>query len=191
MAVEIEAEFQRISGIALTECKTVLDSLNYEDIDNLICEILISNKVYFVGVGRVQLSMMAISMRFTHLGLNSFFVGQLVEPPLMCNDLLIVGSGSGESLFPIAIARKANDLGAKVAYLGSNSNSTLAELSTLFVEFPVSTKLHPYSRIKSQQLLTSLFEQSLLMFGDILAKILCDRLGCTDEDLWGRHANLQ
>ena len=39
--------------------------------------------------------------------------------------------------------------------------------------------------------MTSLFEQTLLLLGDIVAKMLIDRQGLDMKGLWQYHANLE
>ena len=47
--------------------------------------------------------------RFAHLGIKAHCVGEINEPAIKKDDLLIVGSGSGGSLFPLGIAKKARE----------------------------------------------------------------------------------
>ena len=68
-------------------------------------------------------------------------IGEITEPAITSKDILIVGSGSGESLIPVVIAKKAAELGARIVYIGSNTESTVAKLAALTVRIPVRTKL--------------------------------------------------
>lgn len=106
-------------------------------------------------------------------------------------DLLIVASGSGESLCPTAIARKAKQLGAKLAWIGSNEESTIARMSDWQVRIPVRTKLNRSDELDSRQPMTSLFEQSLLLYGDALAMVVLRAKGIELSRLWQYHANLE
>lgn len=45
-----------------------------------------------------------MAKRFAHLGIDVHVVGDITEPAITDRDLLNVGSGSGFSLFPAAIA---------------------------------------------------------------------------------------
>ena len=104
---------------------------------------------------------------------------------------MIVGSGSGTTLFPAGIAQKAHALGAKVVHIGSNPNSPLKDIAAFMVRVPVRTKYYLEDEIDSQQPMTSLFEQTLLLLGDIVAKMLIDRQGLDMKGLWQYHANLE
>ncbi len=118
-------------------------------------------------------------------------MGEITEPAITPNDLLIVGSASGESLFPVAIAKKAKALGAKVAWIGSNQESSAAGLADYIVRIPVQSKLGRPDELKSIQPMTSLFEQSLLLYGDALARVIADRKSLDLKGLWQYHANLE
>ena len=160
--------------------------------DALAEAILAADKVFAIGVGRVLLSVQAIVKRLNHLGIRAWCVGDINEPAITERDLLIVASGSGESVVPLSIARVARMRGARIAHIGSNMESQLAPLADLCVRLPVRTRLSRPDEIPSAQIMTSLFEQGLLILGDALALILKDRLGIQDVDtLWQFHANLE
>ncbi len=175
----------------VSECHLALSSIDYTQVKALIKLILDSRKVFFIGVGRVMLSLEAVAKRLAHCGIDTVCVGQIVEPAITSDDLLIAASGSGESLIPVAIAKKAKKFNAKVVMLGSNPQSTLCQLSDLFVRIPVNTKLNLDGEIKSSQIMTSLFEQSLLLFGDAVSKIIVNQKHIELESLWKYHANLE
>ena len=87
------------------------------------------------------------------------------------------------------VAKKYN---AKIAHIGSNANSSMTPYEDLFVRIPCSTKLDLPDEIKSNQVMSSLFEQSLLLLGDMIALLIVDKEGITDlHSLWRKHANLE
>lgn len=176
---------------AIEECATALAKIDDSQSEALLSAILQADKVFFVGVGRVLLSLQAICKRFAHLGISSHYVGEITEPAITDKDLLIVGSGSGESLFPAAIAQKAKTIGAKVAWIGSNEQSTIARLCDYPIRIPVQTKLAKEDELSSAQPMTSLFEQALLLYGDALASVILDRRNLDLHGLWHYHANLE
>lgn len=135
--------------------------------------------------------MEAIAKRYAHLGIQTVVVGQITEPAITKNDVLIVGSGSGETLFPAGIAKKAKSFGAKVIHIGSNPNSGLKEIADVFVRIPVQSRAKAGDEIHSNQPMTSLFEQSLLLFGDATAMMIIKRQNIELPGLWQYHANLE
>ena len=175
--------------------KSVEKALAYLGADPVITRdretILAADQVFFVGVGRVLLSLQAIAKRWAHLGIKTHFVGEITEPAITDRDLLIVGSGSGTTLFPAGIAQKAHQIGAKVVHIGSNPNSGLKDIAAFMVRIPVRTKYYLDDEIDSEQPMTSLFEQSLLLLGDIVAKMIIDRRHLDMKALWQYHANLE
>lgn len=186
-----DASFRNSCELVLNECQTALSRIDPGAVENLLDAILTADRVFFVGVGRVLLSLEAVAKRLAHLGIKTVIVGQITEPAITKDDLLIVGSGSGETLFPVAIAVKAKSFGAKVAHIGSNPDSTLRPLADIFVRIPVQTKLAREGEIESRQPMTSLFEQSLLLFGDSLACMIVSRRHLDVKSLWQYHANLE
>jgi 6-phospho-3-hexuloisomerase len=177
--------------MVLRECEETLEQVDPDSVEKFIDLALSANRLFFVGTGRVLLALRSISTRLRHVGLETYHVGQTGEPPISQGDLLIVGSGSGESAFPLAIALKAKDFGVQVVHIGSNPKSRLGDITDLFVRIPAATRLQLPGEIPSRQALTSLFEQCLLLFGDIVANMLIGRKGLTAAALWQRHANLE
>jgi len=185
------ARYTGASQLVLEELATALGAIKEEEIEQLIATVLSARKVFFVGVGRVMLSLQAIAKRWAHLGIDTHVVGEITEPAITKDDVLIVGSGSGTTLFPAGIARKAHSLGARVVHIGSNPNSPLKEIVCLMVRIPVRTKYYLEDEIDSNQPMTSLFEQSLLLLGDITAKMIIERKQLDLRGLWQYHANLE
>jgi 6-phospho-3-hexuloisomerase len=184
--------YKEKSDIVIKECEQALSVVNAEVVAQLIDAILEADKVYFIGVGRVMLALEAMAKRFAHLGIDAHCVGEITEPAITNRDLLIVGSGSGESLIPVAIARKANELGVKIAYIGANPESTVKKISDIFLCIPVSSKITSNNHvINSKQPMTSLFEQSLFLLGDIMAQMIIEYKDIDKEGLWKFHANLE
>ena len=186
-----ETEFKDTCNLVIGELNTSLESIDPESVEKLIDAVKAANKVYFVGVGRVLLSLEAIAKRWAHLGIETHVVGEITEPAITANDLLIVGSGSGTTLFPAGIAQKAHKFGAKIVHIGSNPNSDLKNIVEFMVRIPVRTKYYLEDEIDSKQPMTSLFEQTLLLLGDIVAKMMIDRDNLDMKALWQYHANLE
>jgi 6-phospho-3-hexuloisomerase len=191
-AVKPYAEaFPLVAAGVIDELGRTLAAVDPGAVQAFVDALLAADKVFVVGVGRVLLSLQAITKRFAHLGINATYVGAITEPAITPADLLIVGSGSGSSLFPLAIARKAKAVGAKVVHVGSNPNSEMKDVADFMVRIPVRTKLYLDDEIASNQPMTSLFEQALLLFGDIVAKMIIDERQIDLKSLWQYHANLE
>ncbi|WVE60508.1 6-phospho-3-hexuloisomerase [Enterococcus faecium] len=173
------------------EITETLDRISSKDVEQLIKKIEKAERVFFVGVGRVLLALEGMAKRLGHLGIQTVVVGQITEPAITDKDLLIVGSGSGESAFPLTIAKKAKEFGSQVAHIGLNPDSTMKEYSDLFIRIPVQTKLALPEEISSIQPMTSLFEQSVLLLGDSIALVMIEEKAIDMSKLWQYHANLE
>ena len=183
--------FESTRELVLKELNTSLSSIDTQQVEKLIDAVLSADQVFFVGVGRVLLSLQSIAKRWAHLGIKTHFVGEITEPAITSKDLLIVGSGSGTTLFPAGIAQKAHKIGAKVVHIGSNPNSDLKDIVEFMVRIPVRTKYYLEDEIDSLQPMTSLFEQTLLLLGAIVAKMIIARRDLDMKGLWQYHANLE
>ncbi|WP_226584073.1 6-phospho-3-hexuloisomerase [Halobacillus litoralis] len=173
------------------EITATLTNIEGNDVEELIEEINKAEKVFFVGVGRVLLSLQAIAKRLAHLGVDTYVVGQITEPAITDKDLLIVGSGSGETQFPLIIANKAKQYNAKVAHIGANPDSSMSQYSDLFIRIPIGSKDQNSEDVQSEQPMKSLFEQSLLLLGDTIALMMVEKKDIEIQSLWQYHANLE
>ena len=183
--------FQAGYALVLDEIHGALCAVDRAQVEALLDALQAADKVFFVGVGRVMLSLQAIAKRLNHLGIEAHCVGDINEPAITDRDILIVASGSGESVIPVAIARIAHRHGATIVHIGSNPHSSLAAITRLFVRIPVQTKLGLPGEMPSRQVMSSLFEQTLYILGDTVALMLVDRRQLVIKDLWAFHANLE
>lgn len=189
--VSPKSDYASAQQRVVREIRDTMESVSPAEVDNLVHAIRAADRVFFTGVGRVLLSLEAVAKRLAHLGVDTVIVGQITEPAITEADLLIVGSGSGESAIPLAIARKAKQFHATVAHVGSNPNSSMREFSDQFVRIPVQTKLGLEGEVASIQPMTSLFEQCLLLLGDTIALMLIETEKIDMHSLWRCHANLE
>lgn len=185
-------QYQDTCASVLDELRRTLDSIDPASVERLAQAILEADQVFFVGVGRVLLSLQSVCKRLAHLGIKAHYVGEITEPAITKNDLLIVGSGSGASLFPLGIAKKARSaVDCKIVHIGSNPNSEMKDIADFMVRIPVRTKFYLEDEIDSCQIMTSLFEQAVLLLGDILAKMIVEQRQLDMKALWQYHANLE
>ena len=193
MSNDFKVRYQENCDAILGEIAQTLASIDTDNLERLSKEILAADQVFFIGVGRVMLSLQAICKRLAHLGIRTHYVGEITEPHFNEKDLLIVGSGSGGSIFPLNIAKKAREAvpGCRIVHVGSNPNSEMKDIADFMVRIPVRTKFYLEDEIDSAQPMTTLFEQSILLMGDILAKMIIDEQQLDMKGLWKYHANLE
>lgn len=168
-----------------------LSKLKKEKIEKLLKAILSARKVFVGGAGRSMLMMQAFAKRLNHLNIDVHVLGEVIEPPLTKKDLLIIASGSGETVFPLEIAKIARRIGAKVALITAREKSKIAKTANLVICIPAPTKLGPSKEAKSSQPLGNLFEQSLLLFCDIVAMLIQKKKKLSNKELQSCHANLE
>ena len=88
----------------LTDC---LSRVNESQLDALGEAILSADRIFVTGAGRSLLALRAIAMRFMHLGLTAYVVGDVTTPAFGAGDLLIAGSGSGTTGSVVRVAEKS------------------------------------------------------------------------------------
>lgn len=183
--------YRRDMKLVLGEIHEALCATDINALERLAKDICGSERIFLIGTGRVFMSVQAFCKRLAHLGFSAHCVGDITEPPLLPGNLLIVASGSGESIVPVAISKKAKELGAKVVHIGSNSEGNVKQYCDYMVRVPVKTRLNKPDEVKSEQIMTSLFEQTVLILGDILSLIIMEEKKLDANNLWRNHANIE
>ncbi len=126
-----------------------------------------------------------------HLGVDCQVVGSVTEKPIGPSDLMLIASGSDESRLPAEIARIAKSKGAKLGIITSARTSTIKSISDFAIHLPCPIKNDAASGVKSIQPMSNLFDQSLHIFGDVVAMMIQERKRLNNEELWRSHANLE
>lgn len=150
-----------------------------------------ARKVFVAGAGRSGLMGKAFAMRLMHMGIDAYVIGETITPGIGPDDLLIVGSGSGETQSLVAMARKAKQLGALVGAVFIRPESSLAGLSDFGVEVPAATKDQTQDQAVTIQPMGSLFEQTLLILYDAVILKLMQQTDQDSGQMFGNHANLE
>ncbi|MHA6603773.1 6-phospho-3-hexuloisomerase [Aerococcus urinae] len=174
----------------------LLHNVSYENDDqlnDLVDAILAANHIFLTGAGRSGVAIRGFANRLMHLGFSVSVIGEITSPHTQEGDLLIVGSGSGETDSLVSTSKKAKKNGVKIAILTMDVESTIAQLADVVVLLPgVSPKLqHSGMDITSIQPMGSAFEQLLLLTGDGIILELMDRTGETSDSMFARHADLE
>jgi 6-phospho-3-hexuloisomerase len=97
----------------------------------LVARILQSREVFVAGAGRSGLMAKAFAMRLVQMGVDAYVVGETVTPNLQKEDLLVIGSGSGETKSLVPVAEKAKSLGGSVAVVTIEPESTIGTILKL------------------------------------------------------------
>ncbi|KAB2330367.1 MULTISPECIES: 6-phospho-3-hexuloisomerase [Bacillaceae] len=173
------------------ELSQTVHLISESEADALVEQILKAKKVFVAGAGRSGFMGKSFVMRMMHMGIDAYIVGETVTANLEKDDLLIIGSGSGETKTLVAIAEKAKSIGGTIAAITISPNSTIGELADIVVKLPGVTKDQSEGDYKTIQPMGSLFEQTMLLFYDALILSFMDKKGLDSNKMYGKHANLE
>lgn len=171
-------------------------NVEFED-DNQLAEFVMiiqeANHIFLAGVGRSGVAIRGFCNRLMHLGLSVSLVGDITNPHTKEGDLLIVGSGSGETESLVSMAKKAKKADVKIALVTMDPQSSIGQLADLIVVLPgVSPKLEKSGmEITSIQPMGSAFEQIQFLTYDGVVLELMNQLKETTDTMYQRHADLE
>ncbi|MGM0884715.1 MAG: 6-phospho-3-hexuloisomerase [Bacillota bacterium] len=175
----------------LSELNRAADQLEDEQADRLADRIIGAGRIFVAGAGRSGLMMRGFAMRLMHLGLDVYVVGDTVTRSLAKGDLLIIGSGSGETKSLIPMAEKARSLEGSVAALTIFPASTIGRLADIVIQMPGAPKDKADDNDVTIQPMGSLFEQTLLLVCDAVILRLMKKKEWNGTTMYGNHANLE
>ena len=175
----------RIIEAAAGEVFETTAKIDQSEIDMLAELITRAKRIFCAGCGRSGLIMRTLAMRLMHLGLVSYFVGEVTQPSIREGDLLIIGSGSGKTSSMLSIAQRTKALSAKTAILTSRAESPIAAIADARIVIP-SREI-----FNSVQPDGNLFEQSLLITCDTVAITVKNQLGISEATMDDNHTNLE
>ncbi|MHA1268325.1 MAG: 6-phospho-3-hexuloisomerase [Candidatus Helarchaeota archaeon] len=171
--------------------KKIKEMINEEEINNFINKIYHSRKIFIYGAGRSGFIGRAFAQRLMHLGYNSVFIGDSITPQFIANDLLIIISGSGETVSPVAITKRAKELNGQIILITSHPESTIGKLSDLIINIQSKSKSDIADKTTILAPYTSLFDITTLAFFDSIARVIMDEKNITENEINKRHATLE
>jgi 6-phospho-3-hexuloisomerase len=142
---------------------------NTENVETYIQE-LINHKGIIVGIGagRMGYSLRAHIMRLSHIGYETYFIGDTSTPRIDKNSLVIINTSSGETPTNILYAQQAKEAGSKIITVTCNEKSSIGKLSDVVVKIPTMT---------SHQLMKTIYEQyTYLLFDYISENVVAKQL---------------
>lgn len=175
----------------LNELNRTVDQISPEDAEKLVNGILESKKVFVAGAGRSGLMGKSFAMRMMHMGIDAYVIGETVTSTFEKDDILIIGSGSGETKSLVSVAEKAKSIGGTIAVATISPESTLGKLADIVIKLPGAPKDQSGSDYKTIQPMGSLFEQTLLLCYDAVILRFMEKKGLDSNKMYGRHANLE
>jgi len=168
--------------------KDILDKVIRENIDKVKDLFFSSNRIFVYGAGRSGLVAKAFAIRLVHLGFQTFVIGETITVPVQKGDLVVIISGSGETLPSVMTAEIAHNLGANVVSITAKRKSEIEKFANITLY--ISSGCNEEER-KRYAPLGTLFEASVWILLDGLTAYLLDSKKETEEVMRSRHATLE
>lgn len=166
----------------------ILNKVSNDEIEKVKKLFFTSDRIFLYGAGRSGLVAKAFAIRLMHLGFQTFVIGETITAPVQKGDLVIIISGSGETIPAVMTAEIARNLEASVVSITGKKKSDIARFADITLY--ISASCNDVERKKFAPLGT-LFEASVWILLDGLIADLLKSKKETEEDMRSRHATLQ
>ncbi|WP_328799886.1 6-phospho-3-hexuloisomerase [Paenibacillus sp. LX16] len=178
--------------VIMKELERSISLMNVGECEQILQALYNTKRIFLAGSGRSGLAIRAFANRLLHLGKTVYIVGDITTPSIQAEDILFIGSGSGETAGLIVNAKKAKQSGAKVILNTTNSQSTLGKLADYMLLINVDNKETDTDLMESSiQPMGSAFEQLSLLLYDAIVLEWVATFNETYDDMKLRHANLE
>lgn len=148
--------------------------------------------IFLQGAGRSGIAIRGFANRLLHLGFSVSIVGEISSPRSKPGDLVIIGSGSGETGSLKRLAQKAVDSGVDVALVTMKADSTIGKLAKSVLVLPGTVKDDNARDANAfSQPMGSAFEQLCFIAYDAIVLELMSELGEASESMFKRHADFE
>ena len=183
-----EMVFNKSIEYTQRKIKDILSQVPHDDVEKIKELFFNSNRIFVYGAGRSGLVAKAFAIRLVHLGFQTFVIGETITGPVQKGDLVIIVSGSGETIPAVMTAEITRNLGAKVVSITGKKKSGIAKYAdiTLFI----SAACNDIERKKYAPLGT-LFEASVWILLDGIIADLLHSKNETEGNMRSRHATLE
>jgi len=172
----------------INENRDTLLAVDPHQIDQLITEIRQAKTIQLYAMGRMQLSVRGFAMRLKHMGFDSYVVYDTTSPYLGKGDLLIVHCAVTN--VELNIIKLAKEAGARIVLLTAHPENEHGQYADLAVRVPGQI-FGGEQEIPSIQPMSTLLEQSLFLFTDIVTMMLIEQCGIQMDAMKASHTNLE
>ena len=169
-------------SLVLNELSAITDKIDEQEFNAVVDAITTANHIFLAGAGRSGQMINALANRLMHLGMSVSVVGEISSPHSQLGDLMIVGSGSGETQRLINQVNIAKKNGVQIVLITTSPQSTLAGLADRILTIPAGDSVQPMG---------SLFEQACLLTYDSIVLALMENLCETNQTMKVRHADIE
>ncbi len=180
-----EARFWESTAYINKKIDDILKNVSEGKVEDAINLFMHAKRIFVYGTGRSGLVGKAFAIRLMHLGFQTFVIGETITAPVQKNDLVVLISGSGETI-PVAMtAEIARRLGTKIISITANPDSHIARFADILISLSVG------GRDPALAPLGTLFEASSWVFLDGLVSELMARKDEDEKEMRKRHATLE
>jgi 6-phospho 3-hexuloisomerase len=168
--------------------KEILSKVSQDDVKKVKKLFFRTNRIFVYGAGRSGLVAKAFAIRLIHLGFQAFVIGETITAPVKKGDLVIIVSGSGETIPAVMTAEIAHKSGANVVSITGKKKSEIAKFAdvTLYIAY----SCDEIDRKKFAPLGT-LFEACVWILLDGFVADLLHSKNETEDIMRSRHATLE
>ncbi|HUS90937.1 MAG TPA: SIS domain-containing protein [Phycisphaerae bacterium] len=167
----------------LRRIQDAMDRVNWDSFMDLSALLPRARRTFVTGAGRSGLVAKSFGMRLMHAGLPVFIPSETITPAAGEGDLVVVISCTGETGYTSYIAGRAHDLGATVAVVTAEPDSTLARRGDKVIIVPATAE--------DIVIRAAVFEHAASLCLDAVFNVLADKLKLDLEAFRLRHANLE
>ena len=111
----------------------MLAAIDQASLDALAQAIVDAKRIYVAGWGRAGNCVKILGMNCSQMGLTAHICGDNTTPSIHEGDILVVGSGSGNTQTIALLAQQAKEHGAKLALISGNAESTIGKMADINV----------------------------------------------------------
>lgn len=183
-----DAVFSKSISYIQRKVNDILFSVDESDIKRAMNLFFQSNHIFVYGAGRSGLVAKAFAIRLVHLGFQAFVIGETITVPVQKDDLIVIVSGSGETIPAVMTAEIGDNLGAKVISITGKKDSDIAKYADITVFVSAGCKEEERKKFAP---LGTLFEASVWILLDGIIADLLDKKQETEEIMRQRHATLE
>jgi len=180
--------FNKSLNYIQTKVNEIVDKVSQKDIKRIKNLFFNSNNIFVYGAGRSGLVAKAFAIRLVHLGFQTFVIGESITKPVQKDDLVVIVSGSGETIPAVMTAEISHNLGANVVSITAKKKSEIAKFAdvTLFISINYND-----NERKQYAPLGTLFEASVWIILDAIIADILDSKNETEDIMRKRHATLE
>lgn len=170
----------------INEVMSLVDETQIDQAEKLITK---DKRIFVLGAGRSGLMAKGFAMRLMHIGYTVYVIGETITPSIQPGDVLVSVSGSGKTSSIVELTEKAKADGVTIVGVTSRADSPLGELADATIVVPGATKAG--DGVKSIQLLSTLFDQSVHITLDVLCLKLSQRDHVSNGSAANTHSNME